>query len=305
MKHCHSLLLPLFWVSLFCFILSSCTQPQPRAKHLVIIGWDGLSSSAYRNADMPFMKASAEQGAYALKKRSCLPSKSSINWMTMLSGSCPELHGFLQWGTKEAELEQRQVAESGCYPTLFTLMHAQRPDARIAFFYDWDVMKCICDSNAISEFHFCSSWEMDSLTQMAVDYFATEAPELTFFEFSEPDESGHKYGWESPEYMQALHRLDSCTQVLVEATKKTGMYDDCIFVIISDHGGIDTNHGGSTMQEMEAPFIVWGKNIRPIGCLDKDYSMMNFDVGTVLADICGVTPPQIWTGRSCFPIFTR
>lgn len=278
-------------------------QPQPKAKHVIIIGMDGMSSAAYRHADMPFLQSQAETGAYALRKRSCLPSSSAINWATMLCGSNPELHGFLHWGTKTAELEQRQVEESGSYPSVFRLVRDQRPDSKIGYFYDWVGMKYMCDTLAMSDWGGSGTDDQRVLTQMAEDYIINEKPDLVMFAFAQPDEDGHTYGWESDEYMHQLQVLDSCTKVIVDATRTAGIYDDCIFIVIADHGGIEMGHGKTTMTEMEAPFIVWGKNIAPVGSLDEDYSMMNFDVGAIIADIMAVTPPQVWTGRSCFPIF--
>ena len=38
--------------------------------------------------------------------------------------------------------------------------------------------------------------------------------------------------------------------------------DDTIFILTSDHGGIDKGHGGKTMREMETAFIISGKNIK-------------------------------------------
>ena len=60
--------------------------------------------------------------------------------------------------------------------------------------------------------------------------------------------------------------------------------DETIFVITADHGGINKGHGGKTMQEMETPFIIAGKNVKKGYCFD-DISMMQFDCASTLAKI--------------------
>lgn len=52
---------------------------------------------------------------------------------------------------------------------------------------------------------------------------------------------------------------------IVKAVEEAGMAEETIFIITSDHGGINTGHGGKTMREMETPFIIVGKGVRQGG----------------------------------------
>ena len=55
--------------------------------------------------------------------------------------------------------------------------------------------------------------------------------------------------------MVRLHYIkkggEQMVQETIQAVKDAGLLDDTIFILTSDHGGIDKGHGGKTMQEME------------------------------------------------------
>lgn len=80
------------------------------------------------------------------------------------------------------------------------------------------------------------------------------------------------------------------------------MWDDTIFIITSDHGGIEKNHGGITMQEMETPFVIFGKGIKSEGKEFRE-SMMQFDVASTIAYALGLEQPQVWIGRPMVQVF--
>ena len=62
-------------------------------KHVVIIGVDGLSVEALREAGAPNLKQLMARGAWTLHARGVLPTVSSPNWMSILAGAGPEQHG--------------------------------------------------------------------------------------------------------------------------------------------------------------------------------------------------------------------
>ena len=89
---------------------------------------------------------------------------------------------------------------------------------------------------------------------------------------------------------------------VIQAVKDAGMLDDTIFILTSDHGGIDKGHGGKTMQEMETAFIISGKNIKK-GLRFDDVSMMQYDVASTIAHIFNLEQPQVWIGRPMKIVF--
>ena len=112
---------------------------------------------------------------------------------------------------------------------------------------------------------------------------------------------GHKAGHDTPEYYAKLKELDSYVGRIVQAVKDAGMLKETIFIVTADHGGIKKGHGGKTMQEMETPFIISGKNVRKDGVFHE--SMMQYDVASTIAYIFGLQQPQVWIGRPMTQVF--
>lgn len=306
MQKLHLLLL-IFLATFF----ASCTadKPQWKAEHVIWIGLDGWTARSLQNADMPTVKKLMQEGSYTLKKRSALPSSSAINWATMFMGSGPELHGFTEWGSQTPELEPREVTHYGLYPSIWGTFRDQYPDAEIGYFYQWDGFKYFAELKAMSvqkhvKVEEGSNDKPDEAVALeAIKYIEEKKPNLVGIFIDEPDHIGHTNGFDSPEYYEKLKDLDSYVGQVIEAVKRAGIYDNTIFIVTSDHGGINKGHGGKTMEEMETAFIVFGKNIK------KGYhfteSMMQYDVAPTIADIFNVEVPQVWVGRSLKDIFEK
>lgn len=119
--------------------------------------------------------------------------------------------------------------------------------------------------------------------------------------FDQLDHTGHHDGHDTPAYYQKLEELDTYVGRIVEAIKKAGIYDNTIIMLTADHGGIQKGHGGKTLQEMEIPFIIAGKNVKQSGEFEE--CMMQFDTASTIAYIFGLTQPQAWIGRPMKQVF--
>lgn len=285
------------------FTVSSAFAAKPKAKHVVWIGLDGWGAYSVEKADMPVTKQFMKDGSYTLKKRSVLPSSSAVNWASMFMGAGPELHGYTEWGSKTPELPSRELNKHGIFPTVFQLLRDAQPDAEIGCVYDWDGIKYLVDTLSMS-YHAQGpdyNKQPEALCEMACKYITDKKPTMTLIVFDNPDHVGHADGHDTPAYYANIKQLDSYIGRIVEAVKKAGIYDDTIFIITADHGGIEKGHGGKTMMEMETPFIIAGKNIKKGYCFD-DISMMQFDCASTVAEIFNLKQPQVWIGRP-MPVF--
>lgn len=285
------------------FTISSAFAAKPKAKHVVWIGLDGWGAYSVEKADMPVTKQFMKDGSYTLKKRSVLPSSSAVNWASMFMGAGPELHGYTEWGSKTPELPSRELNKHGIFPTVFQLLRDAQPDAEIGCLYDWDGIKYLVDTLSMS-YHAQGpdyNKQPEVLCEMACKYITDKKPTMTLIVFDNPDHVGHADGHDTPAYYANIKQLDSYIGRIVEAVKKAGIYDDTIFILTADHGGIEKGHGGKTMMEMETPFIIAGKNIKKGYCFD-DVSMMQFDCASTVAEIFNLKQPQVWIGRP-MPVF--
>lgn len=291
----------LFLIAALSFLLSG--QAAEKAKHVVLIGLDGWGAYSVSKAEIPNIRKMMNEGCYTLKKRSALPSSSAINWASMFMGAGPELHGYTQWGSKVPELPSREVTENGIFPTIFYLLHKARPEAEIGCLYEWEGIKYLVDTLAL-DYHVQApdyNKHPEALCGMAEKYIKEKTPVLLAVCFDNPDHVGHAAGHDTPEYYAKLNELDIYVARIVQAVKDAGMFDETIFIITADHGGINKGHGGKTMQEMETPFIICGKNVKKGGEFSE--SMMQYDVASTIAYIFGLKQPQVWIGRPMKQVF--
>lgn len=289
-------------------LLLVCLLPQMghaqwKAKHVVLIGLDGWGSYSVEKAEMPNVKQLMKEGSFTLDKRSVLPSSSAVNWASMYMGAGPELHGYTEWGTKTPDLPSREVNKNGIFPTVFSLLRESDPKAEIGCIYEWDGIRYLVDTLALSfDKHVANAQKEPAATAAAaISYIKQAKPNLVNIVFDEPDHVGHAEGHDTPAYYTKLTELDGYVGEIIKAVKDAGMYDETIFIVTADHGGIEKGHGGKTMQEMETPFIIAGKGIRKGHQITE--SMMQFDCASTIAEIFNLKQPQVWIGRPMLQVF--
>lgn len=292
--------------------LFSCTPTTQQApvktktlpKHVILIGFDGWSSYSVNNGvDMPTLRKMMAEGSYDLKARTVLPSSSAVNWASMFMGAGPELHGYTEWGSRVPELPSRVVNSDNRFPNIFGQFRDKAPQAEIGCVYEWDGIHFLMDTLALnySQKAPMNDEFPDGCTPYAVQYIKEKKPNLLAVIFDKPDGTGHGHGWESPEYFAKMTHLDQCLAHMVEATKEAGIMDETVFIVTSDHGGIDKGHGGKTMKEMQRPIIFYGKGIKKGHEIQE--STVIYDVAATIATLLEVERPQVWTGRPIGSIF--
>lgn len=275
-------------------------------KHVIIVGFDGFSAHSVREGvDMPTVRRLMAEGSYTLEARSVLPSSSAVNWASMFMGAGPELHGYTTWGSRTPELPSRVVNSDNRFPNIWGLYRDARPDAEIGYIYEWDGLNYLVDTLAMSYRQQAPMNEENPKggTHFAVQYIKEKKPNLCAVLFDNPDGTGHKLGWSSPEYNEMLKHLDDCLAEIVQAVEDAGIMDETVIIVTSDHGGIEKGHGGKTMQEMQIPIVFYGKGIRKGHIVQE--STMIYDIAGTLAYMLNVEQPQVWIARPISSIFEK
>ncbi len=271
-----------------------------RPHHIILIGSDGLGAYAFSKAKMPNIRKLMNEGAFSLKARSVLPSSSAVNWMSMLSGTPPEIHGYTEWGSKTPEIPSTVIGKGGIYPTLFSLLEHQRPEVKKGVAYVWEGIGYLFESDYV-DMNF--QGDRSSVLSTSIKFITKEKPYFTFIHFSEPDGAGHEIGHDTPEYYQAVQKIDTAIGELLAALEDANLLDKTMILISSDHGGIDKGHGGKTMVEMEIPWIIWGAGLKSRGVLSE--TIITYDTAATLAYIMGLEMPQSWRGQPLKELFDK
>lgn len=296
---------------LFLTLLSGCGKskyPQMKnpPKHVILIGFDGMSANSLKNGvDMPTYRSMMKEGSYTLKNRSVLPSSSAPNWASIFMGAPPELHGFNTWGSEKPDFPSRELTENNLFPDIFYLIRQVKPKAEIGHIYEWGGMYYLADNKSIDYIRQAtlSGIDIKSAVAPAVEYITSKKPNFLAIIFDEPDGVGHREGWESETYTNMLNHLDNALQVILDAVQEAGMMDETVFVLVSDHGGKDKGHGGPTLDEMETPIVFYGKGIK--SDFELPESTMVYDIAATIGYMFGVDQPQVWIGRPIMSVFSE
>ena len=296
-------------ISIVCFsivlLLVSCKAetkieaPIPLAKHVILIGSDGFGAYAFKKAKVPNLKRMMQQGAYSLQARAVLPSSSAVNWASMIMGSGPELHGYTEWGSKTPEVPSRVIGKGNIYPTIFSVIDEQMPDARKGVSYNWGGIGYLFEKNMV-DLDFNGKTDEETADR-AIEFITEEKPVLTFIHFGEPDGAGHNIGHDTPEYYEAVELIDGLVGKILKSLEENGMMEETIIIFSSDHGGIEKGHGGKTLLEMEIPWIIYGKNIPSKGMLQS--SIVTYDTAATITHILALQSPEFWRGKPVLKAF--
>lgn len=286
---------------LSCGVANESEESSQSAKRIVVIGVDAMSPDGIINANTPVMDMMMKEGAFTLNARGVLPTSSSTNWKSMVSGSGPEHHGVTSnnWEKDDFTLPPVNTGMEGFLPTIFALAREKKPALKIGAVYDWRGFGRLIERSALDYdvYEDTDKEDLDEteITQKAVDYIKEEKPNFLFVHLDHVDHVGHHDGHKTPAFYKAVSRADELIGQILQATKDAGVFDETVFLVSADHGGIGYGHGGETLDEIEIPFILYGAGIKKNHLIS--HQVMTYDNAATVAYVLGVEPPYSWIGR--------
>lgn len=275
--------------------------PERRVKHVVLIGLDAFGSRGFQKAKTPNINQMVAEGAIAPFARAVLPTNSSPNWTSMLTGADPLQHGVYDndWELDNQRWPPVIATEKGVYPSLFNWIKDQRPESNMHFFYGWKGLARLYDLEEVDKVFHANSG--DEVFSEAVQAFFEETPDFLFIDIDEIDHYGHQDGHDSKAYFQSISHYDSLIGDFVGKLKEAGLMEESLILITGDHGGIGKGHGGSSLDELEIPIILYGKGVQKGLVVEKP--CYQYDVAPTLAYALGISPPDAGVGRPILEAF--
>ena len=285
--------------------LSSCTTestPDLGIKHIIVIGVDGLSPDGINKAQTPVIDSLVKYGASTFEARAVLPSSSSSNWASMIMGADTEQHGITSngWEINNYTLPAVVSGHDSRFPTIFTLFHDQKPEAHVGAIYDGDGFGRLYNPEDVA-FDINGDLE-DGTTQDASSYIKEHKPDFTFIHLDHVDHAGHSEGHGTDSYYKAVEKADSLIGTIIQATKDTGIFENTLFIISADHGGLGKGHGGESLAEVNIPFILYGAGVKKGYTIEE--TVYQYDNAATVAFAAGLETPQAWIGRPVKSAFT-
>ncbi len=290
------------------FLLAGTMHQQAKAQvpgveHFVVIGVDGLSPEGIRRAKTPVLHRMMAEGASTLHARGVMPTVSSPNWASMIMGAGPEQHGVLNndWKPGVSAITPTAVGPGGIFPTVFGLLRQQKPSSKIGCFHDWDgfgrlVERDVCD-------RITNPKGPVETTNQAISFLKEQRPAFLFIHLDHVDHAGHEHGHGTAQYDSAIEEADRLIGLVLAALRDAGMADRSLVLVTADHGGKGKGHGGSTMGEIEIPWILQGRGVVPGRELPA--TVNTYDTAATIAYALGLTPPKCWIARPVVDAFAE
>lgn len=266
----------------------------PAAGHVLVVGVDGMRADGYQKADAPNMKRLAAAGAHTVTAQAVLPTVSSPNWASILMGAEPSTHKITSndWKPEQVNL----------LPTLFGAVKKQRKEACVVVTYEWMAFGELFAHESVDVKVGTLRLAVQPEPKPAAHQFVTDAaaaairekkPMLTFIHLDLVDHAGHAHGYDSAEYLASIAEADRCLGLLLEALEDAGIAQETVTLVVSDHGGKGTGHGGDSPEELTVPWIIAGPGVAQ-GKVIAEPVCVTQTAPTVLRAL-GLKIPRPWT----------
>lgn len=248
---------------------------------VVLISVDGLRPDAITPDVAPRMSALRDAGLHAELAINDLPSATLPNHASMLTGLSGDVHGLI------ADFE---IPGSISDPTVFEYL--SQAGLRSSFFASKTKLKYLAPRQFLVTFDI---EDPEPLADRVVAEITATGPDFIFVHFRDPDSTGHSFGWMSPEYLDAVSRMDELVGAIADALHAD--FSRASFLILtSDHGGEGLNHFLNTPADREIPWIVVGPEVPAGGVLPGMISTV--DTTPTILWLLGVDTPPGLSGQA-------
>lgn len=285
------------------FFISEVQARKPQ--RVIVLALDGISIEGFKTAKTPCLDALLAEGALSLDTRVVMPSVTLPNWTSHLTGSGPEQHGIFGngWTLEKNKYPMPAKDEDGYYPSVFYVLKQNRPEVQIGFYYNWINLFYPYNKKVFDEVSYLKDDAYKPNYEKAFNFVKThrEKPTLVFLYSVHTDHAGHGHKWMSREYIQSIEEADAEIGKLLERLKAEGLYKGTHFMFLSDHGGIEYSHGGTTPDEMIVPWGITGPSVKKGIKIEEPNNTVN-TAATILR-LFKVERPLSWTGETIESIF--
>jgi len=241
---------------------------------------DGMRPDALALCGNPYVQKLLDSSLYTLQAQTVYPSVTLPCHMSLFHSVDPGRHGV----TTNIYMPQVRPIDGLC---------ERLKDKRCGFFYNWEPLRDLSRPGSLSAAAFFSfrahGYEQSNemVTQAAIK--AMDSLDFHFVYLGWTDEAGHAEGWMGEEYMRSLNASFRSIERLIDHAG-----EDCITIVIADHGGHDRTHGTLMPEDMTIPVIIHGAGKQ--GEMTQEVSIK--DIAPTIVKLLGCEGAPEWEGRS-------
>lgn len=261
------------------------------SKRVIIALMDGVRPDALSAIEHPFFHTLMARGSSCLAGRTVAPPRAFPAHISLFTSVDPQGHGIVTNDIRP-------------FPTQFpglmqVLREAGKQTAAVVI---WEQLCSLGRSEDINRLDYCDARELENLSpeearqvqdrwvDRAADIIRTESFDFLFFQYEMADTVGHRYGWMSPEYLEAVGYTADAMARLYEAL---GPEDQ--FILLSDHGGHGFDHfDPASPEDMTVPMFCAGSCF-PAAAAAENWSLL--DIAPTVCRCLEVDIPPQFTGK--------
>jgi arylsulfatase A-like enzyme len=220
-------------------------------KRVVLVSIDGLRPDAITHEHRAFHKlylqGASPHYAHTINKSATLPSHAS-----MVTGVDSNKHG-IDFNAFKPERGSVRV------PTVFTAAH--KADIPATMIVGKSKLKHLLTTPADASITI-AGMKCKRLVEEAMPTLRSTRQELVFLHFADPDGAGHKVGWMSEPYSEAVKQADACLERVLGAIAESKVRDQTLLIVTSDHGGHQRSHGTRLDVDLRIPWFALGAGVK-------------------------------------------
>lgn len=289
-----ALVLVIFFILLFSYLEKAyCESP---AEYALVIIIDGLRPDAISKKNAPNLIGLIKESSYTPSAKTVNPPKTLPSHTSLVTGLVPKEHGTYknEWNPEMGYTE---------FDTIFTI--AKKEGFTTAMFVGKDKLNFIAVPNSIDNLYIVeySPSSVKEISENFITYMEKNKPRMTLIHFPEPDIPGHKEGWMSKEYLNAVKRVDAELGKIVAALKQAGIYEKTFLVITADHGGKGKTHRGDHTEVTTIPWLAAGNQVKKNYRIKEEVNI--YDTAPTVLHALGLKPMEGIDGANIKEIFIQ
>ena len=263
-------------------------------KKAIIFTIDGVRADAMKIANTPFLDQKISIGASSFTGKCILPSITTPNHASLFRSVLAEDHRIIDNYDMAPQTQDfpslfDKVFDSGksCAAIIsyLPLLNAYGHCEKLNFSLHKNISLGI--EHQIPDNYYA---ELEKYVLAGADMIIENDADLAHVYIEAPDVVGHKKGWMSKLYIQAVEQSDKLIESFINRLGDKAK--DYHFFVTTDHGGHGYGHGSDSDEDTTIWFISFGADIKPITI--GDFSIL--DIVPTVASYLGFQQEPHWQG---------
>ena len=278
---------------------SPTTKPIPAVEHVIVISIDGCRPDVLLKSNTPALHELFHRGSFSFWAQTVPIAITLPSHVSMLTGVSVERHGI--------NFNDERATTRPIYPnavTLFEVAHAH--GLTTALVSGKSKFEALAKPGTVDWLALPDEAKTSDefVVENASAVITQHRPQVMFIHFPGADTAGHAKGWDSPEQIAAIEKIDRGIGDIVTTLQNEKLLDSTVIIVSADHGGSGRTHGAGDVRSLCIPWIAAGPGVRKNFDLTllRDLTVNTTDTFATACFLMGMQPPDGIDGKPIYQI---